>query len=96
MLSRRELIRSIGGLPGIAAVRVEEPLAAGDIVVVECQEKVSDEARAYLCASVRRSLSDGVKVVVCDDGLKMHFLRRTSDGHLIDARARSESQKAHA
>lgn len=73
-MNRREAIAALTiGLPATAVV-TSAKVEPDDVIVIECESNVSDEAKNLIAASLNR-VWPGRKVVVLDHGLKLRIVK---------------------
>ena len=89
-MNRREAIAALTALPEALTI-ARAPIAPGDVILVECDDKLSDDT----IARIKRTLADvwpGHRVVVCEQGFRLRFVHgyhdvlRDSNGTIRDRR----------
>ena len=75
-MNRREAIRAVMAMPGVASISVAQ-LKPDDVIVLECDEIVSDHVAAYLKSEMQQ-IWPGRKVAVLCKGLHLKVVREGS------------------
>jgi hypothetical protein len=79
MMDRRTWLQSLARmLPATAAIRMEEALMPGDLVIVTCPGSISVELADLFKSRIEGLLPPGVATIVVGDGIRVHVERGMS------------------
>lgn len=73
-MNRRQAIAAIASLPGLTRIS-SEVVAPTDVIVLECDGKITNEVRDRLIAGLRTVWPLPQKIVVLEAGIKMKVLK---------------------
>lgn len=77
-MNRREAIAALMAFPQTARITATR-VSPSDVIVLECDEPLSDEGRAILSASLKQIWPDN-RLVVCDRGMRLKVLQSPNVG----------------
>ena len=76
-MERRDLLKSLLALPGVASIAVEK-VTANDVIVVESDRVLSMHQADNIRQLLRKTWPEPQKIVVLDSSLKMKIVRDTA------------------